>query len=861
MSLTYYDRQKMRRPLGALSDWASLYVPLLLLLYATLVRAQDARTVSISGEGSTSPSALYMQFSAVYPATQIARNAFSFFPYNSTNSEHGARAVLEGRIDWAATDLALTPQEVNAGMRLVPVFIGGVVVLYNFPPLYNSPYPLNISQEALVGIFNGTIASWDSPLILKANPYLESVNLNATLRRKPFIVVRDDNGSGQVGTFTAGLAAMDKNWNATYGVIQDGTKMPNYSLAVPPSKVGLEAWSHDYSITFGELQTSEQFQLPFAAIQNREGKFVLPSNSSYRRAAKAFQQEAATLPLTNLFIRLVNGDGNETYPIASVSYIILKNGNPADCYSNYELIRYIYWISNSSIADSIAGFYGFAVAGEMDEFAKEILSEFRCGSGMNILEAVLSDISNEEGGDTKGKVYVISVSIMGGLVALLLGLLAYYFWKKEKERKKRIASGETEEVKVPTTVQEKTQRELRDLNEKAVVATAATEADVALGAVADLAETGDTDSPPKAAATTTIKEASEATPVTSPFIRTTLFHSATGGTRAVLGPAVNTAELWRYTDKLPLTKVVSPADKDKSDKDRDGDLKAKELAEAEKQSVKDDEPPPIAEPITVKLPWHRSFPIHVIWVGIRLLTDAVTVSLNWRGYQTLPKGLLMASVYAALCVVGTVFFAFNTLASIAGLLYHQRNGVEIETRLVRSREKAEISQLAYIKSEVRRLQLLVWREGVTKVSLLLREIPFIIVSIVVIDQTIFSQIFVILALAANCISMGFKIHSVGGTIRFFNAYLDMKELYSVLETPISSAVTAPAVKDAVLATGTAEPKFLVHSTKGGESGKVRDVLMTLQSTGDATDDQVKKDMDAALATIDAGGVDWFEAKQ
>ncbi len=97
--------------------------------------------------------------------------------------------------------------------------------------------------------------------------------------------------------------------------------------------------------------------------------------------------------------------------------------------------------------------------------------------------------------------------------------------------------------------------------------------------------------------------------------------------------------------------------------------------------------------------------------------DLVAVLLNWTGFLTLPEGLLLAGVYAALCVVGSIFFVFNMLAAIAGLLYHKKNKVELEASMIRNRRRVSIDQLAYIKNELRRLQIICVREIVYRVSL------------------------------------------------------------------------------------------------------------------------------------------------
>jgi PBP superfamily domain len=65
---------------------------------------------------------------------------------------------------------------------------------------------LMLSQEMVVGIFNGTIRKWNDPLLLTQNSALASVN-------ETIIVVVRGDGSGTTGIFTRVLSAFNTNWN------------------------------------------------------------------------------------------------------------------------------------------------------------------------------------------------------------------------------------------------------------------------------------------------------------------------------------------------------------------------------------------------------------------------------------------------------------------------------------------------------------------------------------------------------------------------------------------------------------------------------------------------------------------------
>lgn len=56
---------------------------------------------------------------------------------------------------------------VNAGVRLLPMTAGKIVLTYNLP---NGPKDLNLSRQTNSTIFLGQITRWNDPLIAQANP-------------------------------------------------------------------------------------------------------------------------------------------------------------------------------------------------------------------------------------------------------------------------------------------------------------------------------------------------------------------------------------------------------------------------------------------------------------------------------------------------------------------------------------------------------------------------------------------------------------------------------------------------------------------------------------------------------------------
>ena len=84
--------------------------------------------------------------------------------YKAVDSGSGVKAVIDKAVDFGASDAAMTDEEmkkVDAGVQLLPMTAGAVVLAYNVPGLAN----LRLSREAYVGIFRGKITKWNDAAI------------------------------------------------------------------------------------------------------------------------------------------------------------------------------------------------------------------------------------------------------------------------------------------------------------------------------------------------------------------------------------------------------------------------------------------------------------------------------------------------------------------------------------------------------------------------------------------------------------------------------------------------------------------------------------------------------------------------
>lgn len=301
--------------LGKTVAWTAVCGVMLTGLWACKSKG-SAETITISGAGST----------FVYPVmTRWIENFQNshqniHINYQSIGSGGGIQQVKAGTVDFEASDAALTDEQI-ASMRPVvqiPESAGPVCLTYNLPGLAK---PLQLSPEALAGIFLGTIKTWQDPIIVKENPGVQ-------IPKQPVVVAHRAEGSGTTAIFTTYLAAVSPEWKTKVG---KGTAV-NWPVGVGgkgSEGVTGQIRQSPGAIGYVELTYAEQNKLPVVAMKNQAGKYVLPTTASTTAAIEAFKNELVKDPR----VPIVNPPATvaDAYPIAGLTFLILpKDGtNPA----------------------------------------------------------------------------------------------------------------------------------------------------------------------------------------------------------------------------------------------------------------------------------------------------------------------------------------------------------------------------------------------------------------------------------------------------------------------------------------------------------------------------------------------------
>ena len=236
------------------------------------------------------------------------------FNYQSIGSGGGVKNHIEKTVNFGATDAPLTDAEYDAapGTITIPEMIGAISVAYNIEGIKG----LNLSEEALCGIFMGDITNWNDDDIVADNP-------NAELPDAEIVTVHRSDGSGTTFAFTSYLSKTCPAWDEQVGAAKS---VPWPVGLGSPGNEGVAGTirSTDNSVGYVTLAYAFQNDMETANIQNGDHtNFVAPSieTASAASGSAAFWLPAAEDSWRD--VDLLAAPGFNSYPITSFSYLIL----------------------------------------------------------------------------------------------------------------------------------------------------------------------------------------------------------------------------------------------------------------------------------------------------------------------------------------------------------------------------------------------------------------------------------------------------------------------------------------------------------------------------------------------------------
>jgi phosphate transport system substrate-binding protein len=277
----------------------------------------------INGAGSSFDNPAFMMWKDAYSKTEkdVQIN------YQSVGSGAGIKQLLSQTVDFGASDAPMTDDAMKSApgkILHIPVVAGAVTVTYNLP---GSP-KLKFDDATLAGIYLGEITKWNDPKIA-------ALNSGVKLPDTSIIVVHRSDGSGTTFIFTDYLSVVSKDWSKKVGK-STSVNWPTGVGGKGNDGVAGQVKQLPGAIGYVELAYAEQNKLPVAELKNAAGKFVAPSPESVSKA-----MATATIP-DDFRFSMVNAPGDESYPIAGASWVLLYEKQP-DAKKGKMLVNFLKW--------------------------------------------------------------------------------------------------------------------------------------------------------------------------------------------------------------------------------------------------------------------------------------------------------------------------------------------------------------------------------------------------------------------------------------------------------------------------------------------------------------------------------------
>lgn len=263
--------------------------------------------VTLNAAGATFPAPLYQKWFELFER----RNAKIHVKYRAIGSGAGLQQLMEGKLDFAASDMSLSDEKMAESKSKFLHFasvVGAVVPAYNLKGMDRS---LNFTPEVLAGIYLGKIRKWNDRAI-------RELNRSAALPDADIVVVHRSDGSGTTFVWSDYLSKLNAEWKSSMG---SGTelKWPGGTGAEGNEGVAEAVRQTPNSIGYMELVYALRHQLSFGAVRNAVGQFVLADLPSVTMAAS----EAAGAMTMDLRISITNAAGKGAYPVASFTWWLL----------------------------------------------------------------------------------------------------------------------------------------------------------------------------------------------------------------------------------------------------------------------------------------------------------------------------------------------------------------------------------------------------------------------------------------------------------------------------------------------------------------------------------------------------------
>src|SRR5271165_1825145 len=168
--------------------------------------ASIASAQKINACGASFPDPIYEKWFSLYHAAHPTVE----INYNANGSGGGVKGVTDGTVDFGASDMPMTDQELGAAKGKIlhfPTVLGAVVLTYNIPGVTQD---LKFTGESIASIYLGKITKWNDKTIAADNPGVKLPN-------EDIVPIHRTDNSGTTFIFTDYLSKVSPEWKSKVG--------------------------------------------------------------------------------------------------------------------------------------------------------------------------------------------------------------------------------------------------------------------------------------------------------------------------------------------------------------------------------------------------------------------------------------------------------------------------------------------------------------------------------------------------------------------------------------------------------------------------------------------------------------------
>jgi phosphate transport system substrate-binding protein len=285
---------------------------------------------SISETGSTLLFPLFGAWQTAYSTADPAVTITS----GATGSGTGITDAADGLVNIGASDAYLSSSDMSTypGLINIPLTVAALTVSYNLPGVKS----LNLNGPVLAQIYTGKITTWNNAAIAKINP---GVKLPDT----KIVTLHRADSSGSSFLFTSYLNATDPSvwpssdigttitWPSAPGALAEtGSGGMVAACGTTKGCIAYVGVSYESKLTAAGLA--------WAALENKAGKYTMPTTSTIDAALASFPAAPASGAEA-----LIDTSAAGGYPIINYEYAIVKKTQPSAAEAS-AVKKFLSWI-------------------------------------------------------------------------------------------------------------------------------------------------------------------------------------------------------------------------------------------------------------------------------------------------------------------------------------------------------------------------------------------------------------------------------------------------------------------------------------------------------------------------------------